>query len=1097
MLESRMLLTGNAFANWLASYSHPSVAAIVSTAVPLNTAPIVAQAISVNNNAAITGRTASLSILGRDDASESKLTYTWSVTAAPSGGAVGFSINGTNAAKNATATFTKAGTYQLAARIVDTGGLSVTSVKSVIVSSTLTSIGLSLPTGQAVSPSSTLVVPGTSQALGAQGLDQFGYAMAAQPALTWSITTVPTGFPKPGLTIKGAGATVTFAKAGTYGLAVQAKTAAGAAVVTNVSMNVAQTLTAVRNASTTPVSVSGTTLQPVLPTFVDQFGNALAVAPVLTWSTTSLPQGAPAPAFTTSGGVTTVTFGMAGSYALTARAANAPGISFVTTVIVNQTLASITVSPNAASIVQGATQQFTAQALDQFGKALSTQPAFTWSITTVPSGASAPSLVTQGASATETFSKTGVYGLAVRANGTGGVSITTTVSITVAQAVGGVRNVSTTPVNVWGTSAQLAVPTFVDQFGNVLSVAPALTWSTTSLPVNALAPQFTTQGGVTTASFAMAGSYTLNARVTSAPSISFVTTVYVNQTLTSIILSPNTASVLQGATQQFTPQALDQFRQSMANQQNFTWSTSAGAISTSGLFTAPSSGTSCTVTAKSGTVMGAATVTILANSGNLQDAKLATLVQSLDADGSISRNDMIQILRSVSAVGTVGATDFSDLKKILNQAATLNMPSYVQVLAGDVINGNAANATYQGQTLGNLAVGSSATQLNNLIGKWFLGSDEPALCNTSLVYRSAAGSLFPHTPSHTDEYQGELGDCYFISALGTLADSNSAAVQNMFIDNGDGTFTVRFYTGTYGVTGYGSDGGIGAGFTNTQITADYVTVDRMLPTGTSGILAYADYGANYANSANSLWIPLAEKAYAQWNQTGKEGRDGTNAYASIQGGWMATVDAQVLGHNATDYIMTSTKEQVAISALTAKKAVTIGTLQWSGTNLGLYGSHAYAIIGYNASTDKFTLYNPWGSDQPGQLTWSQLQATCTQMAVCDTSGSVPISAAVVKTASLKTSFSCQTPDTAGVLLSESSAAISTQPDLATTAPSSPSAATSASQKLFAMLDQNAAMQYQPYVASPVHRVLSPRMVDATFTVGDLLSWQDEALAALV
>ena len=43
-----------------------------------------------------------------------------------------------------------------------------------------------------------------------------------------------------------------------------------------------------------------------------------------------------------------------------------------------------------------------------------------------------------------------------------------------------------------------------------------------------------------------------------------------------------------------------------------------------------------------------------------------------------------------------------------------------------------------------------------------------------------------------------MGDCYFISALGTLADSNPAAIENMFINNGDGTYTVRFYTGTYG-----------------------------------------------------------------------------------------------------------------------------------------------------------------------------------------------------------------------------------------------------------------------------------------------------------
>ena len=97
------------------------------------------------------------------------------------------------------------------------------------------------------------------------------------------------------------------------------------------------------------------------------------------------------------------------------------------------------------------------------------------------------------------------------------------------------------------------------------------------------------------------------------------------------------------------------------------------------------------------------------------------------------------------------------------------------------------------------------------------------------------------------------------------------------------------------------------------------------------MLAYADYGASYTNAANALWIPLAEKAYAQWNQTGKEGRDGTNSYRSIQGGWMATVDAQVLGYNATDYIMTTTSEQVAVNALAAGDAVTIGTASWSRT----------------------------------------------------------------------------------------------------------------------------------------------------------------------
>ena len=402
------------------------------------------------------------------------------------------------------------------------------------------------------------------------------------------------------------------------------------------------------------------------------------------------------------------------------------------------------------------------------------------------------------------------------------------------------------------------------------------------------------------------------------PSASFVDVVTVNQALTSIVVTPNTASVMQGCNQQFAAQGLDQFRRAMTTQPTFTWHANAGTIATTGLYTAPSSGTAATVTAQSGSVTGSASVAI-APAGKFQTPALATLVQSLDADGSISRNDMLQILRSVSANGAVTAGELSDLKLIVSEATTLNMPSYVSVLASDVINGNAANATYQGSTLGNLAVGSAATQLNDLIGKWFLGTDHPTLCNTSLTYHTVTGALFPHTPSHADEYQGMLGDCYFISALGTLADSNPAAVENMFINNGDGTYTVRFYTGTYGSIYNYSDGSIGAGFANGVGTADYVTVDSMLPVGSTGILAYADYGASDTNAANALWIPLAEKAYAQWNQTGKEGRDGTNAFASIQGGWMATVDAQVLGYNATDYFVNNADQQAAINAVSLPK----------------------------------------------------------------------------------------------------------------------------------------------------------------------------------
>jgi hypothetical protein len=662
---------------------------------------------------------------------------------------------------------------------------------------------------------------------------------------------------------------------------------------------------------------------------------------------------------------------------VTARSGAATGTATVT-LLANPILTSIVLSPNTASVIEGATQQFTARAYDQFGQQIASQPTFTWSAS-----------------------------------------------------------------------------------GGTVSTAGLFT-----APISGSSCTVTARSGAATGTATVA--LLLNP----------------NQILTSIVLSPNTPSVLQGATQQFTAKALDQFGVPMANQQIFTWSAGSGTIGAAGLFTAPGAGSSCTVTVKSGSVTGTATVTLLTNTGKLQDPALAQLVQSLDADGSISRQDMIQILHNLDADGTVNATDFCDLKEILYQAATLNIPGYVQALAGDVINGNFANATYQGWPLGNLTVGSSTTQLDALINKWFFGTDHPVLCNTSLVYTSTAGSLFPHTPSHTDEYQGQMGDCYFISAMGTLADSNPAAVENMFINNGDGTYTVRFYTGTYGTIYNYSDGSIGAGFQNNNITTDYVTVDSMLPASPSGILAYADYSASCTNTANSLWIPLAEKAYAQWNETGKEGRDDTNNFASIQGGWMATVDAQVLGHNATDYIMTSTNEQTAVSALTANKAVTIGTKSWSGTTDGLYAGHAYAIVGYDQSSDTFTLYNPWGMDQPSQLSWSRLQADCTQMAVCDASRSVPISGAVPKVGAAA-AFSCNS-------VSGAAATWLRQAGTATFSQAAPgslfSAPAGTSRELFGTLERNGLVpSRQTRVAGPAHDTLSAPLVDAAFAADGVLA----------
>ena len=104
------------------------------------------------------------------------------------------------------------------------------------------------------------------------------------------------------------------------------------------------------------------------------------------------------------------------------------------------------------------------------------------------------------------------------------------------------------------------------------------------------------------------------------------------------------------------------------------------------------------------------------------------------ANNSLSYNAMLTILQD-AAVGGMTATKFSTLQTLaamLNQANGITVSTYVQQIADDVILGNSANATWNGgsstaTTLGNLSATSTQTQVNELIGKWFLGTDLPSL----------------------------------------------------------------------------------------------------------------------------------------------------------------------------------------------------------------------------------------------------------------------------------------------------------------------------------------------------------------------------------
>jgi Calpain family cysteine protease/Bacterial pre-peptidase C-terminal domain len=337
---------------------------------------------------------------------------------------------------------------------------------------------------------------------------------------------------------------------------------------------------------------------------------------------------------------------------------------------------------------------------------------------------------------------------------------------------------------------------------------------------------------------------------------------------------------------------------------------------------------------------------------NIFDVEIRDLTQNLAVDNSLNRNDMISIFRVAKDGSLISADELKDLRTLVANANGFGMQDFVRVLSDKVANGSVAN---QKSGINNLFAGSSDTQMESLIGKWFLGSDRPTTLSTSHTYRQVSGSLFQNGISADDVKQGQLGDCYYLSTLSSIAQEKSSFIQDMFIDNGDNTFTVRFFNNN---------------------VADYVTVDRWLPTDSNGRLVYASAGASATNSSNELWVALAEKAYAQLAELGwSRNIDSTDAYGAIEGGWMSDAMEQLTGLSTSERFLTNetttpamTKQEL-IDLVNSNKLLTAGFV--NGSKYGVVNEHAYTITSYNASSDTFFLRNPWATSHVS-LTMAQL-----------------------------------------------------------------------------------------------------------------------------
>jgi len=241
---------------------------------------------------------------------------------------------------------------------------------------------------------------------------------------------------------------------------------------------------------------------------------------------------------------------------------------------------------------------------------------------------------------------------------------------------------------------------------------------------------------------------------------------------------------------------------------------------------------------------------------------------------------------------------------------------------------------FQAETVGTTKVTPSKEITGQRLG-------DPTVSNKAYVYKAFSNDpLFAATgPTADDVRQGQIGDCFYLSTLGATANVKPDTIRNMETDLGDGTYAVRFKSGS---------------------TYKYYRVDNDLAvfSKTSTTPAYAALGQD-----DAMWVAIAEKAYTFF-------RSNKGTYTSINGGWMGEVftalgmsNQQSLwkqdATNGDDYLDWVQQQ------LDAGYTVTMGVINPPPGSINLISGHAYTVVRVQDNGDgtrSLVVRNPWGID---------------------------------------------------------------------------------------------------------------------------------------
>jgi hypothetical protein len=303
-------------------------------------------------------------------------------------------------------------------------------------------------------------------------------------------------------------------------------------------------------------------------------------------------------------------------------------------------------------------------------------------------------------------------------------------------------------------------------------------------------------------------------------------------------------------------------------------------------------------------------------------------------DGAITRNDMIDIFsQGTSNFDFVSSPALASLKTLVSHATTIGMPQYVQNLASKVISGNPLGA-------------SGAQTIGERVDDFFLGQVHPdfsyipydGAATVEATFVQVNNPLWNNRPSYQDATEAYyVSDSWLMSSLREVAYRNPAEIMSMFIANGDGTYTIRFFNGT---------------------TPDYVTVDSTLPSGPSNDIDSSTPVFVGVSPQPVMWAALIEKAYAQENAAGWIGTShkGMDSYQALNFGKAQWALSAVTGLNTTS--STTVNANAIATAWSHGSFVVLSTTTPDSDLLAHFSD--YAMVNYSDGWVTVTPLGPLG-----------------------------------------------------------------------------------------------------------------------------------------